>query len=513
MEENLQNNYIKIILDEPYLVGTKFELKSGGIYEDTTVTCLSGDSIFTSQVYAGSIIVLKNNENSFIKLAVQSVTNDTTLVVENDNYDNVAGRTYKRACLKQEYEEIYLSNSFSAYGPRSFVIDPSDNKILLFGDIKGRFLDFYYDLFRLVSLKPYVVYDPAGIRGLNDLTIPINPINVDGNTSIKIVIDAVAIAQVTTIATVADSSGNLDNKYFVLSSPNNKKYTVRFSIQENSYNNESVNPNLLSLENSNEIVVTINENDTANAIATTLKNTLDDHDDFSASVSTNTVTVTCATAGKVGNIFDPGPDKTATTISARNLNKNYAALFDSASGFSTVYQEGQKVTVTTEGGIIDGVYTIMKATADRILFKETFPENEDSLEPDDFSADDLGSVTMVAGGTGFTITSNGTGSSVVGKNDTFKTSVDGGANFIETGKEILGDHVIGGRGDRTLAATRGNSAPLTVVNFKNIIGHTLNDAWAFIVKPGQFTKIKNSLEELLGLPEKRKGKPSDIYKY
>jgi hypothetical protein len=497
----MTTNYVNISVSKNFLVGTNFELRTDGLYSDTTITCLSGDSLFSSQVSIGDVLRFYNSETNYLDVVVKSVSSNTVLIIETDAYEDNDGKTYQRYC------NTGLSNGgdidrniFIRQELISFFEEDRDGKYLLSFMSGGRNRSSAKAM-RLtnspVSKLPHVVYTSASSLGLNDLTIPYNPRFIDNDFNIRVQIDTVAVAQVTTVATGADSSGSLHNTYFVLGEVDNINYSVVLNVKELENEYISIDSNALNLKNSQVVRVDINQGDTANTIASLIKTELDALDSFSASVSTNTVTITNATKGKVGSIFDPIADKTATTISARTLNYNYGALFDSASGFGS-YNKNQKVKITTEGGIIDGVYTVQSNTSSQIIFKEPFPENEDSLkEKGDFSVDDLGSTSIIGGRTGFTITSNGSGSSVVGANDKFKVSYDRGATFPVTTVEILGDHVLGGSGNKT----RGTNSGLGVINFKNVRNHTINDYWDFRIGPSFYIKVDNTANELLGKEE------------
>ena len=96
------NNYINLRIAKPYLVGTNFEIKSEGMYSATTVTCLSGDSLFSDQVSRGDLLRFSNSDTSYIDIRVKSITSATVLVVEaDDDYDST-GKRYARYC-KNKY--------------------------------------------------------------------------------------------------------------------------------------------------------------------------------------------------------------------------------------------------------------------------------------------------------------------------------------------------------------------------------------------------------------------------
>ena len=127
-----------------------------------------------------------------------------------------------------------------------------------------------------------------------------------------------ALAQeVTKITTTADSSGHLSGRSFFINAIEADSTTdVGFKIVEYyvwmDVDNGSSDP---SHSGKTGVEVNISANDTANTVATAVKNALDALSNFSASVSTNEVTVTNANRGSVVDASQPSSGSTGFTIS------------------------------------------------------------------------------------------------------------------------------------------------------------------------------------------------------
>lgn len=127
-----------------------------------------------------------------------------------------------------------------------------------------------------------------------------------------------ALAQeVTKITTVADSSGSLSGRSFFINAIEADSTTdVGFKTVEYyvwmDVDNGSSDP---SHSGKTGVEVNISANDTANTVATAVKNALDALSNFSASVSTNEVTVTNANRGSVVDASEPSSGNTGFTIS------------------------------------------------------------------------------------------------------------------------------------------------------------------------------------------------------
>ena len=131
-----------------------------------------------------------------------------------------------------------------------------------------------------------------------------------------------ALAQeVTKITTTADSSGHLSGRSFFINAIEADSTTdVGFKTVEYyvwmDVDNGSSDP---SHSGKTGVEVDISANDTANTVATAVKNALDALSNFSASVSTNEVTVTNANRGLVVDASNPSPGGTGFTISTTTI--------------------------------------------------------------------------------------------------------------------------------------------------------------------------------------------------
>lgn len=122
-----------------------------------------------------------------------------------------------------------------------------------------------------------------------------------------VAIDAVtAVAEITSVTCVADSSGSLNNKYFTINAgQNGTSYYVWLNVSSG-----GTDP---ALTGKTGVEVAISTNDTAGTVATAVAAALDALSAFGASAASDVVTVTAATAGPAVDASDTG--STGFTIS------------------------------------------------------------------------------------------------------------------------------------------------------------------------------------------------------
>ena len=116
-----------------------------------------------------------------------------------------------------------------------------------------------------------------------------------------------ALAQeITTITTVADSSGSLQSKYFFINAIEADSTTdVGFkTVEYYVWLDVSSGGSDPSISSKTGVEVNVSTNDTAATVATAVKNALDALSNFSASVDSNVVTVTNANRGSVTDASD-----------------------------------------------------------------------------------------------------------------------------------------------------------------------------------------------------------------
>ena len=116
-----------------------------------------------------------------------------------------------------------------------------------------------------------------------------------------------ALAQeITTITTVADSSGSLQSKYFFINAIEADSTTdVGFkTVEYYVWLDVSSGGSDPSISGKTGVEVNVSTNDTAATVATAVKNALDALSNFSASVDSNVVTVTNANRGSVTDASD-----------------------------------------------------------------------------------------------------------------------------------------------------------------------------------------------------------------
>lgn len=214
-----------------------------------------------------------------------------------------------------------------------------------------------------------------------------------------------ALSEITDIITVADVSSSLNSKYFTISSPTTDYY-VWYS------DGGGVDP----APGGTAIPITFTTDDTADTIASLTQTAITGLPDFSASVITNTVTVTNAATGDVTNAADtdttftvtvstqgvnastdPAPAGTAIPIGfnindtadtiASNIQSAVNLLVDFAA--SSI---GSNVTITSDGDTTDAsdndtTFTI--ATTQQGIDNDTFTTNFN------FSTPSAGAATLL----------------------------------------------------------------------------------------------------------------------
>lgn len=146
--------------------------------------------------------------------------------------------------------------------------------------------------------------------GVEGTAIPINSelVRSDGvayetEAALTIQTATTAVAEITTVETVADVASSLNGAYFLISSPTTDYYVW--------LNTGTATDPLIELATGVEVA--ISENDSANTIATALQTEINALTDFNASVLTDTVTITCVTEGIVTDPVD-GATPTGFTL-------------------------------------------------------------------------------------------------------------------------------------------------------------------------------------------------------
>lgn len=148
-------------------------------------------------------------------------------------------------------------------------------------------------------------------------------------------------AEVTEITTVADRSGSdsLDSEHFLIDSPNDLYY-VWFSIDSG-----SIDP---APSGRTGIEVPINQDDSADAVATALQAVLDAEADFGAAVNSNVVTVTNADIGDVTDAVD----------------------FDTSFAFNVIQQGTDNAIL--RGKLVDNSSVVEQADSSNYLVQDTW---------------------------------------------------------------------------------------------------------------------------------------------
>ena len=133
----------------------------------------------------------------------------------------------------------------------------------------------------------------------------------NGIYNVTVAGSAGAAAEVTDVTAVADVSGSLSGRYFLLNSTGTE-YFVWIDVDNTSTSPDAAGKPLEGLGKTG-IQVDINSNDGQNAVATAIQGAIDAETDFGASVLADVVTITNAANGEVADAavaendaFDPG---------------------------------------------------------------------------------------------------------------------------------------------------------------------------------------------------------------
>lgn len=211
-----------------------------------------------------------------------------------------------------------------------------DEFTTLFGDANDVADDGYY------AVKGY--FDNAGTG--NTATI----VNVGQGT-----------AEVSSVTTVADVSGSLNSKYFLLNSAyDRRKYYVWYDV-----NSAGVDP---AVSGRTGVKVSVATSATATAVATATKNAVDALADFAASSAAAIVTITNAAGGPATDTAEgaapTGFTFSTTTQGARPTANNY--IGDSAAGTGLRALDVKDVLglVTVPGLPLETAYLVHNALID-----------------------------------------------------------------------------------------------------------------------------------------------------
>lgn len=155
------------------------------------------------------------------------------------------------------------------------------------------------------------------------------------------------VKEVSTIQTVADVAGSLNDTYFIINSAlNATSYYVWLNV-----NNAGTDP---AIADKTGVEIAVATGASADTIATAIKVALDALADFVATVVTDTVTVTNASDGATTDLDDTGSTGFTLTVTTAGVTSTVSLL------------EGEKDAVLTEGATA-GHYII--------TFNEAFGSN------------------------------------------------------------------------------------------------------------------------------------------
>lgn len=148
-------------------------------------------------------------------------------------------------------------------------------------------------------------------------------------------------AQVADVAAIADSSGSLDGTYFLLdAAEGGDSYYVWIDV-DNAGNDPAISGRT-------GVEVDISANDTANTVASAVQSAIDALADFSASVTTDTVTITWEEAGIA---VDPSDGDTGFSFSVTTQGSDQIA-YTGSSSLSESETAAGAITVTREEDVL-----------------------------------------------------------------------------------------------------------------------------------------------------------------
>ncbi|MBC8427377.1 MAG: hypothetical protein H8D97_00650 [Proteobacteria bacterium] len=154
----------------------------------------------------------------------------------------------------------------------------------------------------------------------------------NGIYTVTVAGSAAAAAEVTDITMVADSSGSMSGRYFLINDPTTE-YFVWLDVDNTSTSPDAAGKPLEGAGKTG-IEVDISANDTADTIAAAVQAAITAEADFGASVSTDTVTVTNANNGDVA---------------------------DASNAENDAYDIGTTINVTTQGDVAAAAWVLTRS--------------------------------------------------------------------------------------------------------------------------------------------------------
>lgn len=213
----------------------------------------------------------------------------------------------------------------------------------------------------------------VNITSLNERLVVGERITVTGNANYNVtdveVLTRTSVPQVTTVQCVADVSGSLNNKYFLISAGDGgSDYYVWFNVSGG-----GVDP---ALSGKTPIPVAISTNDTASTVATAVQTAVDAEADFGATVLTDTVTITNALGGVTvdGSAGNSGFTVTVTTKGGHEITyTGSSSLNESSTAAGLTVSRASSIISVTDYWRFDGsganTQLLVYATDDFQLFK------------------------------------------------------------------------------------------------------------------------------------------------
>jgi len=216
--------------------------------------------------------------------------------------------------------------------------------------------------FKTFATNNNLILDLIDVSGNATTELIGSPTALDISDSGALTAGSIAIAEIVDIIQRADSSADLNNKYFVISSPENRgnllnedtTYYVWFDVDS-----AGVDPKPVIAGSAGQAIglkVSISADATDATVAAAVDTVLDALSDFGVSTSTKTNTVTMATKGAIANVIDGNIGGLfAPTVTTAGVDNAYSETLTVVGG------NGTKSFAVTSGALPSGL-TLNAAT-------------------------------------------------------------------------------------------------------------------------------------------------------
>ncbi|QDP46423.1 MAG: hypothetical protein GOVbin1709_85 [Prokaryotic dsDNA virus sp.] len=485
------SEFVKIKPVGDMITGSQFRIISIGI-NAATITCLAGDSLFTSELKEGDKVTFYNKYNKRNLLTaiytVDSVTSNTVFVakeiatlINNRSKSDENGKIIYKYATK-EVNTYYNSYSEKRILKKSVVGFKEDNHIsdISLIDVDSSLVDT--DSYDLVSSPTPIKY--TGTSANQKEFDVLGHYTGNSTADYKVEIDGTGAAQVVTVTCGADSSGSLNATGFwiyTIAGPVLVMIHVNGADRKSQFSTSSGEflGGFSSYGIRRSYSVFIDENANSSTVATAVYNALNDSDDHTpeftvSNLSSNTFRITLKSKGVIDipKVF-PSMTSTSTGISFTSADGESSftdANFESDGLDSTVWNEYDRILVLNSEKN-DGAYQFHSRTDGKVIIKGDKFVNED--------ADNNYPVIVKSyyvESCGFTFATN-----TAGTNCTFKWSDTNGETWNESTVAIKGIHHLNNN---------------VRIEFPKLVDYTSGDSWTFTTPKPSMVRTRTSIEEL-----------------